>query len=313
MSHCFPACSGDDSDMADYRLHVFRLVAELKSLSQAARKLNISQPAVTQHIKQLEAEFGVPLLERSPGGVTLTDSGYVLFDHALRVEDLHSEVAQTLGQRRGKLRGPLRLGASTTITQYYVPPLLADFLREHAEVHLSFLGGNTEEIIGALLAHRIDLALIEGPCRRRDLKALRFFEDEVICVGAATHPAVKARAVAAKELLRWPLILREAGSGTREYVEEALRRAGVKLERMNVVAEVPSSEAIKGILTSGLGLSFLSRLSVRDEVKAGLLKEVKIRGVSIRRPFLALHHQGPPPGGAAGAFLRVVLERIMML
>ncbi len=295
--------------MLDYRLHVFRTVAELKGISGAARKLNISQPAVTQHIKHLEEEFGTQLLLRSPSGIALTDAGYVLLDHALRIADLHDAVAQKLGQRRGQLRGPLRLGASTSITQYYVPPLLASFLREHPEVHLSFLGGNTEEIIGALLAHRIDLGLVEGPCRRRDLKAKSFFEDEIICVVAKNHALARNKSITVNQLLSQPVILREAGSGTREYVEQALRRAGLKPERLSVIAEVPSSEAIKGILETGLGLSFLSRLSVKEELKSGLLREVKIRGVSILRPFLALHHQGPVPGGPSGAFLQVVLGK----
>lgn len=293
--------------MLDYRLHVFRIVAELKGISGAARKLHISQPAVTQHIKHLEEEFGTQLLLRSPSGTALTEAGYVLLDHVMRVSDLHDAVALKLGQRRGKLSGSLRLGASTTITQYHVAPLLADFLREYPDVHLSLLSGNTEEIIGALLAHRIDLGLVEGPCRRRDLKAKGFFEDEIICVAAKSHPFARRKSIAANQLLTQPIILREAGSGTREYVEQALRRAGLKPERLSVIAEVPSSEAIKGILEAGLGLSFLSRLTVREELKSGHLCAVKIRGVSIKRPFLALHYQGPAPGGPAGAFFQKIL------
>jgi LysR family transcriptional regulator, transcriptional activator of the cysJI operon len=293
--------------MLDYRLHVFRTVAELKSISAAARKLNISQPAVTQHIKRLEEEFSSQLILRSPSGISLTETGYVLLDHALRVADLHEEVAQKLGVFQGRLSGQLRLGASTTITQYYLPPLLAAFLRAHPDVHLSFLGGNTEEIIGALLSHRIDLGLVEGLCRRRDLKAKDFYEDEIVCVAAKGHPATRTKTLIAGALADYPIIQREAGSGTREYAERALRRAGVKVERLRVVAEVPSSEAIKGILEAGLGLSFLSRLSVREELESGDLCEVKIRGVRIQRPFLALHHQGPAPGGVAGAFLKTVL------
>lgn len=292
--------------MLDYRLHVFRTVAELKNISAAARNLHISQPAVSKHIQNLEEEFGITLLIRSASGISLTEAGYILLDHTLRVFDLQNDVAQKLGQSRGELRGALRLGASTTITQYYLPCPIVTFLGKHPQVKLSLIDGNAEEMIGALLAHKIDLGLIEGPCKNTGIKSRPFFQDEIICVAGKNHPLVHRTSISPSTLARYPIIEREAGSGTRFYVEQALRKVGIKIEKLSVIIDIPSSEAIKRVVASGLGISFLSRLSIQDELKSGVLREIRVKGLKMIRPFLLLHHQGPMPAGPAGAFFEIL-------
>jgi len=292
--------------MLDYRLQVFRTVAEVESISAAARSLHISQPAVTKHVQNLEEEFGVALLTRSSSGISLTEAGYILLDHALKISDLHNEVAKKLGQSHGELQGTLRLGASTTITQYFLPVHIAAFLRTHPRVKLSLIDGNTEEITGALLARKIDLGLTEGFCKSNAIKSNPFYQDEIICVAAKDHPLAGRSALSPSTLARHPIIEREVGSGTRGYVEHALRKIGLKMENLSVIMDVPSSEAIKRLVIEGLGIGFLSRLSIQSELKDGTLCELRIRGLKIVRPFLLLHHQGPMPGGPASAFFKVL-------
>lgn len=292
--------------MLDYRLHVFRTVVDHKNISAAARRLHISQPAVTKHIQTLEEEFGVTLLVRSSSGISLTETGYILLDHALRISDLDNDVAQKLGQNRGELWGTLRLGASTTITHYYLPSPIVTFLGRYPKVKLSLIDGNAEEIIGALLSHKIDLGLIEGPCKNNGIKSRPFFQDEIICVVGKNHPLSSHTVISPSTLAKYPIIEREAGSGTRFYVEQALRKIGIKIEKMSVIMDIPSSEAIKRVVAAGLGVGFLSKLSIPSELKTGELREIRVKGLKIIRPFLLLNHQGPMPGGPANAFFNTL-------
>jgi LysR family transcriptional regulator, transcriptional activator of the cysJI operon len=164
--------------MHDYRLHVFRIVAEQLNFTRAAAILHISQPAVTQHVKQLEDHYGQPLFVRARGGISLTPAGHTLLEHTVRVEELHHGNEQRMRAGQMLVAGPLRLGASTTIAQYLLPRWLGLFRRKHSGVQLSLRMGNTGEVTGAVLAGRVDLGLIEGPSGRRELKTERFAEDE---------------------------------------------------------------------------------------------------------------------------------------
>jgi DNA-binding transcriptional LysR family regulator len=288
----------------DYRLQVFREVAQEQSLSRAARLLHISQPAVTQHIQALEGFFKTALFLRSSSGVTLTAAGVLLLEHARRVSDLTEELNRKLSAQGGTLAGRLRLGASTTITQYFLPDVLVAIKVRHPAVQIEVSEGNSDAVIGSLLARRIDLGLIEAPCRRRDLRVRSFYEDEIIVIAPAAHRWAARAFIPLSELVREPMIFREVGSGTRGSIELALRQRKVVLAGLPVVQELPSTEAIKRMVQLGAGIGFVSALSVRDEVKAGSLVQVKVRGFSIRRPFSAILPLGPDPVGLSQLLLR---------
>ncbi len=278
-------------------MHVFREVAQEQSLSRAARTLHISQPAVTQHIKALEEFFKTTLFVRSSSGVTLTPAGLVLHDHARRIGEMHEEVTRKLTESGGAIEGRVRLGVSKTITEYYLPHVLLAIKARHPAVEIDVLEENTDAVISSLLARRIELGLIEAPCRRRDLRALPFFEDEIIVIAPPRHPLVKRPAVTIAELIREPVVLREIGSGTRMVMEAALRKRKITLAKLSVVMTLPSSGAIKRVVQGGVGISFVSRISVEDELKAGTLVEIKVRGLDMRRPFSAILPLGPDPVG----------------
>jgi len=289
--------------MADYRLHVFRVVAEKLSFTRAAAGLHISQPAVTRHIKQLEEHYGRPLFVRAAGGIALTPAGHALLEHTVHVEELDQGIEQKIRAGQALVTGPLRLGASTTIAQYLLPRWLGRFQQHYPRVELSLRMGNTEEVAGALLAHRIDLGLIEGPNRRRELKTGRFAEDEILPVVAPDHALAKQARVTPADLAATPCVLREPGSGTREVVEQALRRAGIDPRKLTVVLESDSSETIKGLVETGVGVGFLSRLALRHELARGCLAALSVPGLRLTRPFQVLYPQGPRPGGTAGVFV----------
>src|ERR1700677_2680281 len=168
----------------DYRLHVFHQVAESGSLTKAAQKLHLSQPAVTKHIKLLEEEFRTPLFVRSANGVKLTKAGLILLKHAQQAGKLYEEVRQKIESRQDTFSGRIRLGCSTTITQYFLPGPLMALKKRHPLVELEVIEGNSDAIISALLAQRIELGLIESPCRRRDLRVQSFYEDEIVLISS---------------------------------------------------------------------------------------------------------------------------------
>jgi DNA-binding transcriptional LysR family regulator len=283
-------------------------VAQEQSLSRAARSLHISQPAVTQHIKLLEQTFKTALFLRSSSGVTLTAQGVLLLEHAQRVAEMDEAITQKLTAQSGTLSGRLRLGASTTITQYYLPDVLVALKTRHPAVEIEVIEGNSDAVISSLLAQRIELGLIEAPCRRRDLRVQSFYEDEIIVIAPADHPLVQRPFVRLEELVRQPMIVREVGSGTRMSVETELRRRKVPLANLFILQELPSTEAIKRMVEKGAGVGFVSRISVTGEIKAGRLVQLRVRGLHIRRDFSAILPLGPDPVGLRQLMLGYLLQ-----
>ncbi len=287
----------------DYRLHVFRCVADHQNISAAAKMLRISQPAVTQHIKMLEVSFSEALFVRSRTGVSLTEAGVTLLAYARRVAALDEEVRAKLKHSQSELDGYLRLGASTTITQYYLPKVLAAFKRRHPAVKVEVLESNSMGVISGLLAQRIDIGLIEAPCRRRDLRAEHFFDDEIVVIAAANHPLAKKQVVSLNEFSKQPFVFRELGSGTRQCFEESLQRLKITIKKLCIIQEFSSTEAIKRAVAEGMGLGFVSRLSITNELANGSLVILKVRGLKIQRHFSTILSLGPDPIGLRQVFL----------
>lgn len=292
----------------DYRLSVFQAVAEHQSLTKASRALHLSQPAVTKHIKLLEEEIGQPLFHRSAQGVTLTGAGALLLEHARDVARRDQGVLQRIRGGKGIVSGRLNLGATSTVGQYLLPGWLVEARRLWPALHLKVRDGNTEEIVALAAERKVDLGLIEGRCRHVGLRAEPFLEDEIICVASARHAAGLAGPLSPAALKRQVWIFREKGSGTRDIVELALKHRGVDPRRLNIDLELGSSEAIKAVVASGYGLTFLSRFVVARELAQGTLRPVPVRGLAMGRALSFVYPRGPRPGGAAGAFIDLLLR-----
>lgn len=286
----------------DYRLRVFCEVATQQSISAAAKVLCISQPAVTQHIKLLEESFSTTFFTRSRYGATLTEAGTVLLAHVRQIILLEEAVIAKLHHSEKALHGRLRLGASTSILNYYLPSFLAPFKVDHPNVLVDIFSGNSSSVIGALLDQRIDLGLIEGPCRRRDLRVHPFCEDEIVVIASPKNSLAKKRFVTLHELAKASFIFREQGSGMRQYVEEHLQRANIK--KVKIVQEFPSVEAIKKSVALDMGLGFVSRKSVETEVSHGTLAILNIPKLKVHRHFSTIFSLGSDPVGIRQVFLR---------
>jgi len=294
--------------MIEYRLHVFRRVAELRSLTKAAKILHLSQPAVTKHIKLLEEELRLPLFIRSSSGVVLTDAGSVFLRHVQQTEKARAAVMEQLQAPAGLLAGRLRLGCSMTIASYYLPDILVGLKGRYPSVTCDVVEGNTELVVSLLLDQRIELGLVEGPCRRREIQVRPFYEDEIIWIAAPSDPVAKIKHPSPIALLDRPVISREPGSGTRRVVEIALRQQGIPLARLRVEQELPSTEAIKRMVAARAGIGCVSRLSVEQELASGKLIQIHCPKLRIKRPFSILIPQGPDPIGIVQAFSTFVTE-----
>jgi len=232
--------------MENFRLKVFRVVAERLNFTQAAEALYLTQPAVTLQIKALEESLGARLFDRTGNHIRLTLAGETLLRYAVEIEAITARAAYEIGLLGGAECGRLAVGASTTIAQYLLPRLVGDFTAANPRVELSILSANTEKVVAALLEERIALGLIEGPSGRSDLKTESLMADEIVTILPASHKWVtpEAAPVKAAALAEAPLIMRERGSGTRHVVEHALKAAGLKLRSLRVVMELDRSNQI---------------------------------------------------------------------
>ena len=285
----------------NFRMSVFRAVAHHLSFSRAAEELLLTQPAVTQQIKALEEELGVALFDRGGGRISLTPGGAALLPFAEQLRTLGEQALTAVAAAYGQQAGELSVGASQTIAQYVFPTFIAGFLHENPKIRLTARSGNTDEMLAALIAGDIQLALVEGPAQRNDVHIEPFMEDHMVLVVPASHEWA-GQEITLRELQSQPLLTREFGSGSRRIVEHALAAAGLKIKDLNIRMELDSTEGLLNGVEAGLGVTFVSRWAVRNQLALGTLKLSWIKGLKLSRSFSLAYPAGPEPSGSAGAF-----------
>ena len=291
----------------NFRLSVFRAVARNLSFSRAAEELLLTQPAITQQIKALEEQFGIPLFHRGGGRISLTPSGAALLPFAEQMKQLSDLGVAAVANAHGQQGGELSLGASQTIAQYLLPTFIAAFLRENPQVHITARSGNTDEMLGALTCGAIQLALLEGPEQRTDVHIEPFMEDHMVLVVPAGHEWA-GQMISADQLKAEPLLTREFGSGSRRVVEQALVGAGVRTKDLFIRMQLDSTEGLLNAVEAGLGVTFVSRWAVRNQLALGTLQLARVAGLTLSRSFSLAYPAGPEPGGSVGAFRLFLLS-----
>jgi DNA-binding transcriptional LysR family regulator len=298
------------AQLENFRLKVFRAVAEHLNFHKAAERLFLTQPAVTLQIKALEQDLGVRLFDRTAGRISLTSQGSILLGYAGKMAALAAEAEQELGGKDGKVSGQLSLGVSTTIAQYVLPRLLGAFLADYPGVEFSLRSGNTSDIVQLLLDGKVAIGLIEGPARDRGIRSEPFMQDELVLIAPRQFELDQ---MSGNQFLASTLLVREQGSGSRRVVETALEKAGFKLKSFRKVIELDSTEAIKSAVEAGLGIGFVSRWAISKELELGTLKVSKASGVKITRHFALVTRTGPEPHGPAGGLREFALSRARLL
>jgi LysR family transcriptional regulator, transcriptional activator of the cysJI operon len=278
--------------MFDFRLQVFYAVARRLNFTKAGEELFITQPAVTKHIHELELHFKQKLFERNGNKVALTPAGEALLKHTEELFGIYRNIELELNDIAKKHRGKLRLGASTTVAQYVIPPVVAAFHQKYNSVQVRLKSDNTEEIERALLKGEIELGIIEGHTKNKAIHYTAFSKDEIVLVAGMRYPGSKKDSILPEELKKIPLLLREPGSGTLEVIALALKRIGVKMTALNIEMHLNSSESIKSYLLHSPCMAFISIHAVLKELEHRECRIIDVKGLTIERPFYFVQARG---------------------
>jgi DNA-binding transcriptional LysR family regulator len=276
--------------MADRRLQVFHTVARLLSFTKAAETLHMTQPAVTFQVRQLEEHFNTRLFDRTHNRINLTEAGSRAYEYADKIFGLYQEMESSIREMTGEIRGALTIGASTTIAEYMLPTLLGDFKAKYAEVEIHLKVSNTDGIVSMVENNTIDLGVVEAPVANKNLVVEVCRMDQLVAILPPRHPLAGRSSLALPELVGYPFICREEGSGTREVITEYLGSLDGCSEALNISMELGSPEAVKGAVEAGMGVSVVSRATIQKELKLGTLAAVNLEP-TLQRPFSFVHQK----------------------
>lgn len=270
--------------MMDIRLTTFLIVAEIKNFTKAGDILNLTQPAVSQHIKVLEEYYGTDLIKKQGRTINLTEAGEVLFKYAKELDVLYRSL-ETDVRNSSENKKVYNVGATMTIGGYVLPYILGEYKEVYKNTDILLQVNNTEEIINKLLNRYIHFALVEGPFNKNKFNYKKFKDDELVLAVSAKHEFCERQSVEIEEVISGRLILREKGSGTRKIFENKLIELGYDLESMKVYMEIGDISAIKSLVESNLGYTIISREAIKRESRLGVIKIVPIRDINILREF----------------------------
>lgn len=275
--------------ITDFRLNVFITVARSLSFTRAAATLDISQPAVSKHIKELEADFGEPLFDRKGNSISLTKKGHDIIPLVESILESYTALDDMISREGNNFEGLLHIGASTTIAQYVLPSILAQFNKSYPSIRVSVISANSDDIVKMLKSKQIDIALIEGNNTDNSVHYTPFAADRVVLVSA--H--VGKRALKMEDLAKIPLLIREEGSGTLSVILSALIAKEIVRRDLNIKMQLGSSEAILRYVKASEAYAFLSVLVAKEHVERGELAINQVEGLDITREFrfVSLHGQ----------------------
>ncbi len=289
--------------MEDHKLKVFCTVAETKSFSKTSEIIHLTQPAVSLQIQALEEVYETKLFDRSSSTVTLTPAGEMLYKYAKEILALYASAEKVIGEITGLVKGSISIGASSTIGNYVLPAVIADFKKNHLKIKVHLLVGNTKRVVELLNAGNVDLGLVEGEVTRQKMVVEKILSDELLLVVPSHHPWAKKRDISVSEITKEPFILREGGSGTRQMIEKFLGSHGIATQDLRISMILGSTEAIKQAVENGLGISILSRWAARKESKFGSLNTIRFKEQKMSRDFSLITNKGTVSSHAVDEFL----------
>lgn len=280
--------------MDDFRLKVFRSVANNLSFTKAAAEIFITQPAISKHIKELEIQFSTRLFERRGNNILLTKAGEILLKYSNQILSLYQDAFYDISGLQDIQKGSLSIGASSTVSQYLIAPLLAQFHDQFPEIVLSLQNGNTEMIENLVLNHACNLGIVEGRKQNPNLKYIELMDDNLVAVVHSKSKLANNLKINTADLLEIPFVFRERGSGTLEIIENALLNIGIKYSDLKIVIVLGGTESIKSFLEYANCMAFLPVRSIQKELISSEFKVVEIENLVISRKFWLIHLQGQP-------------------
>lgn len=289
-----------------HQLRVFYQAAREQNFTRAAHRLYITQPAVTAQIKLLERHLNLKLFRKRGRRLHLTEEGRTLYQYARKVFDYEKEIEDVIEEMRHLKRGVLRLGTTKTYARYFMPFLITSFHQAHPDIRIHLDEGSSRDMTESLLDFRNEIAIIAKAVDHPDVRFIPFSHEELVLIAAPTHCLAGRRAVGFEDLRTEPIIMKEAGSGTRKVVNELFEQHGITPD---ILMETSNTEFIKQLVQRGEGVSFVVREAVAMELQEGKLAWIPLEGgrlyLDVSVAYLRDQHLSPP----AGAFLEI-LQRI---
>jgi len=275
----------------DYRDRVFIAVAENLSFSKAAEELFISQPAVSKHIKELESKLNITLFHRKSNRIYLTKAGELTYNYLKDISKKYDELKFELGKLNNSFKGKLRIGASSTISQYLLPQALSKFHKRYPEIELFLFNGNSFEVQNKLINHEVDIAFVENYSSVPDIHYEEFVDDKIVVVTSANSLYSNLNSITIQDFQQIPIVLREKGSGTLEVIIKTLTKNNIEIDKLNVLLHLGSTESIKNFLFDFDGIALVSEKSIQKELLLKTLEVIEVKNLTISRKFrIATRH-----------------------
>lgn len=272
-----------------HHLRVFASVFKNRSFSKASEELHLTQPTISNHIKALEDEFECKLFDRLGRTILPTKEAEVLYSHSMELIERTNNLREAVGLIKKDISGKLIIGASTIPGVYLLPGFMSEFRKKFPSISFQILISDSKGIIENISGHELLLGIVGAKLGNEHIKYMPFIEDELIVV-SSPHLS-KNRMMTLQELLKFPMVLREEGSGTRKETEKFLANKGISLENVHISGVFGSTDAIKQAVKAGLGVSILSKFSVADELKYKILEEIKLTDIQMKRRFYIVTHK----------------------
>ncbi|MCG6550832.1 MAG: LysR family transcriptional regulator [Candidatus Magnetominusculus sp. LBB02] len=261
----------------DDKLKVFCTVAELKSFSKASEVIHLTQPAVSSQIQVLEEFYNTKLFERTTSSVILTASGEILYEYAKKILSLYTDAEKTICKLTGLVKGSIKIGATSLIGHHVLAAMFADYQKISPKLKISLRLGNSKRIVEMMSSGAIDVGFVEGGIKGHKINVMKLWSDELFLIVPTGHALAKYEDISIEKALRETFIIREDVSGSGKLIEEFFCKCNINIQHLKIFMVSESIEAIKNAVLEGLGVAFLSRLSVKKEILSGQLNALRIK------------------------------------
>jgi DNA-binding transcriptional LysR family regulator len=293
-----------------WQLYVFCNVIEFKSFSKAGEAVRLSQPTVSSHIKDLENYFGIQLIDRLSKKAVPTKAGELLFQYAKQIIALKDETESAMAEYQGIIKGRLEIGGSTIPGVYLLPQIVGKFKYRYPQVDISLTIDDTDKIVQATINGDLELGIVGASYDDGSVLQNELIDDEMCLVVPANHKFCRKTKIKISELTREPFILREKGSGTLRSIKHSFIKSGYHIEDLNVVAEIGSTEAVIQAVKGGVGISIISKIAVKENLKSGLLAALSIEGVDLKRTLFITRHKQRSVSPLSKAFIEFLKKEM---
>lgn len=272
------------------QLEVFVAVVKHQSFSKASRELFLTQPTVSAHIQNLENELETVLVNRSNKTITLTESGKILYEHAIYILNNCKKAIYDIKEYSGKIEGLIDIACSSIPETYLLPGFMKSFSNTYPDVKFSISHYDSRFAISEILDERISFGFVGSKISNPQIKYVNLIDDNLVLI---TPPDLEIENVDGEidvsALYDFNFIMRKEGSGTRDLIFKTLKKAGFSTAKLNILAHVESNESIKEMVRQGLGVSFISQISAEEYIYSGKLKSYKIKGIDFSRKFYFIY------------------------